>query len=150
MTVLSWRKSSKHGNEFHAHACQSANFRPNVYTIRGELDEDYVHETGRITWMKKCAPSRAATSTVDTQRVAVLAALAIADELHGARRDIGVPRRCVARTSRALPHPRRTRPQTIRLTSIRTRVPTRAAPCFGRAAQQPRVIPNPAAILPGG
>jgi cell division protein ZapA (FtsZ GTPase activity inhibitor) len=30
-----------------------------------------------------------ATSTVDTQRVAVLAALAIADELHGTRRDLG-------------------------------------------------------------
>jgi cell division protein ZapA len=59
-----------------------------VYTIRGELDEAYVQKLADYVDEKMRAVA-SATSTVDTQRVAVLAALAIADELHGARRDLG-------------------------------------------------------------
>jgi cell division protein ZapA (FtsZ GTPase activity inhibitor) len=51
-----------------------------------------------------------ATATVDTQKVAVLAALAIADELHSAQRDLGYreevlreqAERCLVLVERAL------------------------------------------------
>ena len=57
-----------------------------TYSIRGELDENYVHKLARYVDEKMHAIA-AATATVDTQRVAVLAALAIADELHSAQAD---------------------------------------------------------------
>ncbi|MDQ1407704.1 MAG: cell division protein ZapA, partial [Acidobacteriaceae bacterium] len=56
-----------------------------TYTISGELDEDYVLKLARFVDEKMRAVANA-TSTVDTQKVAVLAALAIADELHSAQR----------------------------------------------------------------
>jgi cell division protein ZapA len=59
-----------------------------MYTIRGELDETYVQKLANYVDEKMRAVADA-TSTVDTQKVAVLAALAIADELHGAQRDLG-------------------------------------------------------------
>lgn len=59
-----------------------------TYTIRGELDETYVQELAHYVDEKMRAVADA-TSTVDTQKVAVLAALAIADELRGAQRDLG-------------------------------------------------------------
>lgn len=58
-----------------------------MYTIHGDLDEAYVMKLADFVDEKMRAVARA-TSTVDTQRVAVLAALAIADELHGAQRDV--------------------------------------------------------------
>ena len=85
-----------------------------TYTISGELDEDYVLKLARFVDEKMRAVANA-TATVDTQKVAVLAALAIADELHSAQRDLRLPRRRFARTSRALPGTRRARPETIRL-----------------------------------
>lgn len=59
-----------------------------MYTIRGELDEAYVHKLAEFVDEKMRAVA-SATATVDTQRVAVLAALAIADELHGLQHDRG-------------------------------------------------------------
>lgn len=58
------------------------------YSIRGELDETYVQKLAAYVDEKMRAIADV-TSTVDTQKVAVLAALAIADELHGAQRDRG-------------------------------------------------------------
>ncbi len=56
------------------------------YHIGGELDEAYVVELARYvdTKMREVAE---ATKTVDSLRVAVLAALAIADELQSLRRE---------------------------------------------------------------
>ena len=54
------------------------------YAIRGELDEAYVHKLAQYVDEKMHAIA-AGTATVDTQKVAVLAALAIADELHSIR-----------------------------------------------------------------
>ena len=59
-----------------------------MYTIRGELDENYVHKLARYVDEKMHAIA-AGGATVDTQKVAVLAALAIADELHSSKREIG-------------------------------------------------------------
>jgi len=55
-----------------------------TYQISGELDEEYVAELARYvdTKMREVAE---ASKTVDSLRVAVLAALAIADELHSLR-----------------------------------------------------------------
>ena len=50
-----------------------------VYSIQGELDAKYVDE--------KMQAIADATKTVDTQKVAVLTALAIADELHSMQRE---------------------------------------------------------------
>jgi cell division protein ZapA len=80
-----------------------------MYTIRGELDEDYVLKLANFVDEKMRAVA-GATSTVDTQKVAVLAALAIADELHSAQRDIGYredvlkeqAERCLTLVERAL------------------------------------------------
>jgi cell division protein ZapA len=80
-----------------------------MYTIRGELDEDYVLKLATFVDEKMRAVADA-TSTVDTQKVAVLAALAIADELHSAQRDIGYredvlkeqAQRCLTLVERAL------------------------------------------------
>jgi cell division protein ZapA len=52
-----------------------------TYSIRGQLEEKYVHKLAKYVDEKMHAIADA-TSTVDTQKVAVLAALAIADELH--------------------------------------------------------------------
>jgi len=57
-----------------------------IYTIRGELDERYVQKLAAYVDEKMSAIADA-TSTIDTQKVAVLAALAIADELHTIRKD---------------------------------------------------------------
>ena len=51
------------------------------YTMGGDLDEAYVQKLARYVDEKMRAVSEA-TQTVDSVRVAVLAALAIADELH--------------------------------------------------------------------
>jgi len=59
-----------------------------TYSIRGELDENYVQKLARYVDEKMHAIA-GATATVDTQKVAVLAALAIADELHSMQRDRG-------------------------------------------------------------
>lgn len=51
-----------------------------VYKIRGELDPAYVEQLGRTLDAKMRALARQ-TDTVDTRRLAVLAALNLADEL---------------------------------------------------------------------
>jgi cell division protein ZapA len=51
------------------------------YTMTGELKEEYVQKLARHVDEKMNAVA-ATTKTVDSVRVAVLAALAIADELH--------------------------------------------------------------------
>jgi cell division protein ZapA len=58
------------------------------YAIRGDLDEAYVHKLAQYVDEKMHAIA-AGTATVDTQKVAVLAALAIADELHSSQKDRG-------------------------------------------------------------
>lgn len=57
-----------------------------TYSIRGELEESYVQELAKYVDEKMQAVADA-TSTVDTQKAAVLAALAIADELHSMQRE---------------------------------------------------------------
>ena len=57
-----------------------------IYTIRGELDERYVQKLASYVDQKMSAIADA-TATIYTQKVAVLAALAIADELHTSRKD---------------------------------------------------------------
>jgi len=59
-----------------------------TYSIRGELEEKYVQKLARFVDEKMHAIAHG-TATVDTQKVAVLAALAIADELHSMQRDRG-------------------------------------------------------------
>ena len=59
-----------------------------TYTIRGELDERYVQKLAAYVDEKMGAIADA-TTTIDTQKAAVLAALAIADELHTARKERG-------------------------------------------------------------
>ena len=54
------------------------------YNLRGDLDEDYVKELARFI-DEKMRTVAEATRTVDSMRVAVLAALNIADELHTLR-----------------------------------------------------------------
>jgi cell division protein ZapA len=57
-----------------------------TYTLRGELDEAYVQKLAAYVDEKMRLST---TSTVDTQKAAVLAALAIADELHSLRTERG-------------------------------------------------------------
>ena len=57
------------------------------YTLGGDLDEAYVQKLARYVDEKMRAVSDA-TQTVDSVRVAVLAAMAIADELHSQERTI--------------------------------------------------------------
>ncbi|MBZ5703062.1 MAG: cell division protein ZapA [Acidobacteriia bacterium] len=79
------------------------------YSIRGELDEGYVQELAAYVDARMRAIAEA-TGTVDTQRAAVLAALAIADELHSTRQERGEreellreqAERCLALVERAL------------------------------------------------
>jgi cell division protein ZapA len=58
------------------------------YTMAGDLDESYVRELARYVDEKMNAVA-AATQTVDSVRVAVLAAMAITDELHTLRLEKG-------------------------------------------------------------
>jgi cell division protein ZapA len=57
-----------------------------TYSIRGDLDEKYVHKLAKFV-DEKMHTIADATATVDTQKVSVLAALAIADELHSMQRE---------------------------------------------------------------
>jgi cell division protein ZapA len=59
-----------------------------TYVVRGELEEAYVQKLAAYVDEKMHAIADA-TSTVDTQKVAVLAALAIADELHNSQLELG-------------------------------------------------------------
>ena len=59
-----------------------------TYTIHGDLDPAYVQKLASYVDQKMSAIADA-TSTIDTVKVAVLAALAIADELHTTQRDRG-------------------------------------------------------------
>ncbi len=79
------------------------------YTISGELDPEYVTQLARLVDEKMRGIARD-SGTVDSVRVAVLAALAIADELESlrqehARRDTSVrerAERCLTLVERAL------------------------------------------------
>jgi cell division protein ZapA len=57
-----------------------------TYSIQGDLDAKYVQKLATFV-DEKMHTIADATATVDTQKVAVLAALAIADELHSMQRD---------------------------------------------------------------
>src|SRR5712664_256681 len=59
-----------------------------TYSIQGELDGKYVQKLAKYV-DEKMHDIADVTKTVDTQKVAVLAALAIADELHNMQRDRG-------------------------------------------------------------
>ena len=59
-----------------------------TYAIRGELDGEYVQKLAAYVDEKMRAIADA-TATVDTQKLAVLAALAVADELHGTQKERG-------------------------------------------------------------
>lgn len=80
-----------------------------AYTIGGELLDDYVLKLAAYVDEKMRAVADA-TSTVDTQKIAVLAALAIADDLHSAQRERGYredvlreqAERCLTLVERAL------------------------------------------------
>ncbi len=58
------------------------------YTLSGDVDEAYVQKLARYVDEKMRAVA-AATQTVDSVRVAVLAAMALADELHTRENDTG-------------------------------------------------------------
>jgi cell division protein ZapA len=58
------------------------------YTLGGDLDEAYVQKLARYVDEKMVAVAQA-TQTVDSMRVAVLAAMAIADELHSGTQNTG-------------------------------------------------------------
>lgn len=59
-----------------------------VYSIQGDLDASYVQRLAKYVDEKMHVIAEAG-ATVDTQKVAVLAALSIADELHSSQREIG-------------------------------------------------------------
>ena len=79
------------------------------YTLVGDLEEAYVQQLAAYVDAKMQAIS-GMTSTVDTQKAAVLAALAIADELHTSRKEKGAreellkeqAERCLTLVERAL------------------------------------------------
>jgi len=58
------------------------------YNLGGDLDETYVQKLARYVDDKMRTVSEA-TQTVDSVRVAVLAAMAIADELHSRQQESG-------------------------------------------------------------
>jgi cell division protein ZapA len=58
------------------------------YTMSGEVDEGYVQKLARYVDEKMRAVSEA-TQTVDSVRVAVLTAMALADELHTRQNETG-------------------------------------------------------------
>jgi cell division protein ZapA len=82
-----------------------------TYTIHGELDAAYVQKLADYVDSKMQAIADA-TKTIDTQKVAVLAALSIADELHTNQRERGEEEellreqaeRCLTLVERALKH----------------------------------------------
>lgn len=57
-----------------------------TYSLQGDLDQAYLQELAGFVDAKMHAIANM-TSTVDTQRVAVLTALAIADELNTVRKE---------------------------------------------------------------
>jgi len=59
-----------------------------TFSLQGELDEGYVQKLAAYVdgKMRKISDM---TPTVDTQKVAILAALAIADELHSLKKERG-------------------------------------------------------------
>ena len=57
-----------------------------IYSIRGELEDKYVQKLAKYVDEKMQAIADA-TGIVDTQKLAVLAALAITDELHSTQRE---------------------------------------------------------------
>jgi cell division protein ZapA len=57
-----------------------------TYSLQGDLDQTYLQELAGFVDAKMHAIANM-TSTVDTQRVAVLTALAIADELNSLRKE---------------------------------------------------------------
>jgi cell division protein ZapA len=59
-----------------------------TYTINGDLEETYVRELAAYVDGKMQAISEN-TSTIDTQKASVLAALSIADELYSLRKERG-------------------------------------------------------------
>jgi cell division protein ZapA len=59
-----------------------------TYTIAGDLDEQYVRRLAAYVNEKMQAIAEN-TTTIDTQKAAVLAALSIADELHSLRTERG-------------------------------------------------------------
>jgi cell division protein ZapA len=59
-----------------------------VFPIQGDLDEAYMQILAEYVDEKMRAIVQM-TPTVDTQKVAILAAMAIADELHTARKERG-------------------------------------------------------------
>ena len=59
-----------------------------TYTIAGDLDEQYVRELAAFVNGKMQAIAEN-TTTIDTQKAAVLAALSIADELYSLRKERG-------------------------------------------------------------
>jgi len=59
-----------------------------TYSITGELEGDYVRRLAAYV-DEKMRTIASLTATIDTQKAAVLAALAIADELHGLRKEQG-------------------------------------------------------------
>ncbi|GAC1627534.1 MAG: cell division protein ZapA [Candidatus Acidiferrum sp.] len=79
------------------------------YPIGTELPQEYVQKLAAYVDEKMHAIAEA-TGTVDTQKVAVLAALAIADELHSVQKDRGdreemlreQAERCLTQVERAL------------------------------------------------
>lgn len=58
-----------------------------TYSLRSEHDPDYIHELAEYVDKRMNEIARA-TMTVDSLRVAILAALQIADELYQARKDM--------------------------------------------------------------
>src|SRR3984893_6600364 len=80
-----------------------------TYPIQGDLDELYIRRVAAYVDEKMKAISEM-SSTIDTQKVAVLTALAIADELHRLREERGEreeilkeqAERCVTLVERAL------------------------------------------------
>ena len=59
-----------------------------VFPIQGDLDEAYMQKLAEYVDQKMRAITDM-TPTVDTQKVAILAAMAIADELHRLRKERG-------------------------------------------------------------
>ena len=57
-----------------------------TFSVGGDLDEEYVQKLAAYVDEKMRAISEM-TPTVDTQKIAVMAALAIADELHNLREE---------------------------------------------------------------
>lgn len=82
-----------------------------MFSLQGELDEVYVQKLAAYVDEKMRAVSDV-TPTVDTQKVAILAALAIADELHNFKKERGEreellkeqAERCLTLVERALRH----------------------------------------------